>query len=154
MSRSGFRFSSLAFALTLLPICLKAILAQTVTEVYDFDGIAGAQPENVQLIQGQDGQLYGSSAFGGTNGLGAIFKITPAGHATLLHSFNGTDGENPYAGLTLGVDGNFYGTALIGGTAGAGGLFRVTPARAFTPLPKFFVYNTAGGGPSFPPLSS
>src|SRR5258708_5971745 len=152
MSRSGFRFSSLAFALTLLPICLNASLAQTVTEVYDFDGIAGAQPENVQLIQGQDGQLYGSTAFGGTNGVGAIFKITPAGHATLLHSFNGTEGENPYAGLTLGVDGNFYGTALIGGPAGAGVLFRMTPAGAFTVLHNFMDNDTDGGSPSSPPI--
>src|SRR5258708_15928339 len=147
MSRSGFRFSSLAFALTLLPICLNASLAQTVTEVYDFDGIAGAQPENVQLIQGQDGQLYGSTAFGGTNGLGAIFKITPAGHATLLHSFNGTDGENPYAGFTLGFDGNFYGTALIARTAGGGVLFLSDPARAVPVLHNFTVTATVRGTP-------
>src|SRR5258708_2566789 len=152
MSFSGFRFSSFAFTLTLLSIFVRASLGQTVTEIYDFDGIAGSQPENVQLIQGQDGQLYGSAAVGGVNGIGAIFKITPSGHATLLHSFNSTDGTNPYAGLTLGVDGNFYGTTLIGGAADAGVLFRMTPTGGFTVLHNFMNNATDGASQSSPPI--
>jgi uncharacterized repeat protein (TIGR03803 family) len=56
-----------------------------------------------------------------------IFKITPGGTETLLHSFQDTDGAFPYAGLLMDSAGNLYGTTVNGGTANAGTVFKVTP---------------------------
>jgi uncharacterized repeat protein (TIGR03803 family) len=82
----------------------------------------GAQPVS-GLVQGSDGNFYGTTSTGGAHGFGTIFKTTAAGELTTLYSF-GTlsnflghplDGSNPNA-LTIGKDGNFYGTTYNGGT--------------------------------------
>jgi uncharacterized repeat protein (TIGR03803 family) len=63
------------------------------------------------LTRGRDGNLYGVTEFGGSSGMGTIFRITPKVGFTTLHSFTGTtDGGAPLAGLTLGSNGDFYGT--------------------------------------------
>ena len=84
-----------------------------------FDGTNGANPAYGFLVQGFDGELYGTTYGGGANGYGTVFKITPDGRLTTLYSFcshtNCTDGSNPYAGLVQATDGNFYGTTSIGG---------------------------------------
>jgi uncharacterized repeat protein (TIGR03803 family) len=129
--------ASAAFVLILLLLLVGTSLAQTVNVLYNFDGTAGSNPLNITLTQGRDGQLYGTTVYGGTSNLGAIFKVTPSGHATALHSFNGTDGSYVWAGLTLGSDGNFYGTTLQGGTTGYGVLFRITPTGTLTVLHNF-----------------
>ena len=68
------------------------------------------------LVQATDGNFYGTTNDGGANdGYGTIFKITPSGTLTTLHSFDRTDGEDPEAGLVQDTDGNFYGTAYAGG---------------------------------------
>ncbi len=103
----------------------------------------GAVPIGV-LLEGSDRNFYGTTAFGGVNGYGTVFKITPSGVETVLHSFTTavTDGSLPQAGLIDGGDGYFYGTASYGGTYGAGVVFRITPAGQET-----IVYNfTAGAG--------
>jgi uncharacterized repeat protein (TIGR03803 family) len=69
----------------------------------------GAYP-HAGLVQGAGGQLYGTTYGGGTYDYGTVFKITPSGTLTTLHSFESTDGAYPYAGLVQGIDGKFYGT--------------------------------------------
>jgi uncharacterized repeat protein (TIGR03803 family) len=138
---------SLVAPLSLVSTCL----AQTVKVLYNFDGTIGSNPANISLTQGQDGQLYGTTVFGGTFGLGAIFKITPAGHVTALHSFNRADGSYPGIGLTLGVDGNFYGAAQQGGTADYGVLFKMTPTGSLTILHNFSNNGSDGIFPVSPP---
>ena len=89
----------------------------TFKTLYNFDGTHGCQPL-APLVLGNDGNFYGTTLVltGGTNpNLGAIFKITPAGAITLLHSFDGTHGAAPYAPLMQASDGNFYGTTVNGG---------------------------------------
>jgi uncharacterized repeat protein (TIGR03803 family) len=86
------------------------------------------------LIQGTDGNLYGTSFMGGTNNAGTIYKVTMAGAETVLYSFAGssTDGASPSTGgLTLGTDGYLYGLAGLisafgtnGGTYNQGTFFR------------------------------
>ena len=56
---------------------------------------------------------------------------------TVLHSFNGSDGTGPDAGLIQGSDGNFSGTTILGGATGGGTLFRLTAAGALTVLHNF-----------------
>ena len=88
------------------------------------------------LVQGRDGNFYGTTSEGGVNGLqyGTVFKVTPSGALTTLYSFcpqsGCPDGENPNAGVVQGSDGDFYGTTVSGGAYGsnAGTVFRMTPS--------------------------
>lgn len=93
------------------------------------------------VVQATDGNFYGTAEFGGTNGAGTVFKITPAGGFSILYGFCATtpcnDGSNPAAGLIQARDGNFYGTTRSGGTNGEGVIFSVTPAGAYTNLYSF-----------------
>ncbi len=96
------------------------------------------------LIQGTDGNFYGTTASGGTSsncdlGCGTVFQITPAGALTTLYSFSGPDGAEPFAGsLIYGTDGNFYGTTASGGANGNyGTIFNITPSGTLTTLYSF-----------------
>src|SRR5215469_7173422 len=88
---------------------VKASPAQTFTTLVNFNGSDGAGPYFMSLVQGADGNLYGTTVLGGANNLGTAFRMTPEGTLTTLHNFDQTEGS-PDAGLLLGVDGNFYGT--------------------------------------------
>ncbi|MBZ5574410.1 MAG: hypothetical protein LAO09_21345 [Acidobacteriia bacterium] len=101
--------------------------AQQFKTLVTFDESNGSTPYFTSLIQGSDGDLYGTTALGGINRHGTVFKITTDGTLTVLYSFTGgTDGDGPYAGLLLGSDGNFYGTTVGGGTYRYGTIFRIT----------------------------
>lgn len=80
------------------------------------------------LVQGSDGNFYGTAIQGGTNNLGVVFRLTPNGAITLLHSFAGSgDGAFPYGGLVQASDGNFYGTtSQATGSSGCGTIFRIS----------------------------
>ncbi|NUO02337.1 MAG: T9SS type A sorting domain-containing protein, partial [Saprospiraceae bacterium] len=72
---------------------------------------------HASLVSGEDGFLYGTSVEGGSLGRGTIFRVQPDGSGfQILHHFDGINGENPYAGLTLGDDGLLYGTTRSGGS--------------------------------------
>jgi uncharacterized repeat protein (TIGR03803 family) len=123
-------------------------LAQTFEILGNFDLATGTHPIGL-LVQGLDGNFYGATTIGGDlkcqptfGGCGAVFKVSPEGKIANLHSFTGSDGEFPEAGLVLGTDGNFYGTTMQGGanTACAGGcgtIFKITPAGKLTTLHSF-----------------
>jgi uncharacterized repeat protein (TIGR03803 family) len=100
------------------------------------------------LAEGGDGNFYGTTKYGGAAGCeppfgcGTVFKITPAGTLTTLHSFDGNDGANPSAVLVQASDGNFYGTTESGGAGyygGDGTVFRITPKGKLTTLYSFCV---------------
>jgi uncharacterized repeat protein (TIGR03803 family) len=80
------------------------------------------------LIRDEQGNLYGTTAWGGRSDVGTAFKVRPGGLETVLHSFiAGSDGSNPNGSLVLDSKGNLYGTALYGGAFGEGVLFEVIP---------------------------
>jgi uncharacterized repeat protein (TIGR03803 family) len=117
--------------------------AQSFRTLLNFDGTHGANPY-ATLVQGPDGNLYGTTEFGGPIEAGTVFKITPSGTLTTLYTFpNFSDGCNPVAGLVLGSDGNFYGTtSTCGATSsgcafGCGTTFKITPAGVLTTLHTF-----------------
>jgi uncharacterized repeat protein (TIGR03803 family) len=118
---------------------------RALTSLYSFtDGNDGAQPY-AGLVQGSDGNFYGTTSSAGTNGLGTVFKINTNGALTTLHSFNGTnDGGGPKAGLVQGSDGNFYGTTYGGGTNGYGTVFKISTNGALTTLYSFNDTNDGG----------
>jgi len=76
ITKFAFRFV-LTYALAALPL-----FAQTFTTIHNFDGTDAQSP--TWLVQGPDGNLYGSSVQGGSEGQGAIFKMTPAGALTTI----------------------------------------------------------------------
>ena len=88
--------------------------------LHSFSGSDGAEPfGNFGLVQGSDGNFYGTTYSGGTGGVGTVFKITSGGSLTTLYSFSGSDGAYPQAGLVQGSDGNFYGTTSGFGASGS-----------------------------------
>jgi uncharacterized repeat protein (TIGR03803 family) len=122
----------------------------TFNTLYSFDRLHGAEPL-APLVQGTDGLFYGVTFDGGNStNYGTVFKISSAGHVTVLYNFkNDAHGADPVGGLTQGLDGNFYGTTERGGgtptpcTRGDGGcgtVFKITPSGALTTL-----YHFAGG---------
>lgn len=119
------------------------------TLLYAFNGGPADASESVAaLIQGTDGNFYGTSEMGGTFGAGTVFKITPSGAETVLYSFtNGSDAGQPVSALVQGKDGNFYGTAM--GSLSSGTVFKITPAGAETTL-----YAFTGGADGGHPQSS
>src|SRR3989475_13078242 len=72
--------------------------AQTLTTLYSFTGSDGARPY-AGLIADASGNLYGTTNYGGANGYGTEFKVTPTGTETVLYSFTGGGGASPAAGL-------------------------------------------------------
>ena len=123
------------------------------TSLYSFtDGNDGGYPFG-SLVEGADGNFYGTTSEGGWNNAGTVFKITTNGVLTTLYSFSGgDDGYFPIAGLVQGSDGDFYGTTCFGGTYGTGvagdGLgygtvFRITTNGTLTTLASFNGTNGA-----------
>ncbi len=136
--------------------CAAALVqAQTVSTIYNFsgNGISGANPWYVTLVQGTNGNLYGTTYNGGAFSSGTVFNVTTSGSQKLIHSFTGTsaDGAYPTGGLTLGTDGNFYGTTQQGGTQSQGTVFKITPTGTITILHNFNAF-VDGAFPWFPPI--
>jgi uncharacterized repeat protein (TIGR03803 family) len=110
------------------------------TVLYNFcsqSGCADGSDPSAALVQGSDGNFYGTTLHGGTSNAGIVFKITPSGALTVLHNFDSNDGSGPTAQLIQGADGNFYGTTYVGGASGAGVIFGMTPAGSYTLLHSF-----------------
>jgi len=140
--KSIVRATTLASAAVLCAASLAP--AQTVNTIYSFAGnsTSGATPWYVTLVQGTNGNLYGTTYNGGKGLFGTIFNVTTSGSQKIIYSFAGTtgtthDGANPTGGLTLSTDGNFYGTTQQGGTYSMGTAFKVTPTGALTILHNF-----------------
>jgi uncharacterized repeat protein (TIGR03803 family) len=150
--RSFFTAAVLASAAVL---CAGALAeAQTVATIYNFadNGTSGATPWYVTLVQGTNGNLYGTTYNGGKDAVGTIFNVTTSGSQKIIYSFKtGTDGANPTGGLTLGTDGNFYGTTQQGGSKSMGTVFKVTPNGAFLILHNFNSFID-GAFPWGPPI--
>ena len=139
----------------------RITLGGALTTLYSFCAQAnctdGQQPY-AGLVRGSDGNFYGTTLEGGANTgcslgsgtCGTVFKITPGGALTTLHSFCAqsgcTDGGNPYAGLVQATDGNFYGTTFGRGVNGYGTVFKITPAGALTSLYSFCSQTNCADG--------
>ena len=118
-----------------------------VTALASLNYTIGAHPY-AGLTLGPDGNFYSATVYGGLptgdfpSGYGTIFRITTNGTLTTLAEFANTNGETPFATLTLGPDGNLYGTTSQG--IGSGGtVFRITTNGALTTLATFDFTNGA-----------
>jgi uncharacterized repeat protein (TIGR03803 family) len=95
------------------------------------------------LIQSAGGSFYGTASQGGSGscdgGCGTIFRMTPAGRLTVLHNFNGSDGNYPQGVLVQAADASFYGTTTKGGNlaCNCGTIFHILSNGTFTSLYSF-----------------
>jgi uncharacterized repeat protein (TIGR03803 family) len=134
-----------------LLMCAAAVIAspaQAPDTLVNFSGPNGGEPANMSMIQGTDGNLWGTTLEGGNTynpgvnqGEGIVFKMSPSGALTTVYNFCSkatcTDGSYPYSPLVQGTDGNFYGTTAGGGAYGGGSIFKLTPQGVLTTLYSF-----------------
>lgn len=125
--------------------------AQTLTTLHFFDGTDGfLNLSGASLIQGPNGDLYGTASAGGSHNGGTVFRITTTGSFKTLYNFcsqtSCTDGSTPVAGLILASNGDFYGTTEWGGTYGQGTVFKITPAGALSTLYSFCAVSSTAPG--------
>jgi uncharacterized repeat protein (TIGR03803 family) len=137
-TQSGGGANNIGTVFKITPMGMLTTLYSFCSQMHCADG---SYPD-AGLVQGTDGNFYGTTSSGGANGYGTVFKITPMGALTTLHSFctltNCADGFMPIAGLLQGADGNFYGTTYEGGnSASAGTLFKITSTGTLTTLYDF-----------------
>jgi uncharacterized repeat protein (TIGR03803 family) len=98
--------------------------AQQAMQLLHYFGQDGISP-HVPLFQANDGNFY-STSLGNGNTPASIFKMTPDGVVTVLHSFSAAgDGASPVGTLTQGLDGNLYGTTSAGGAFGKGTAYKI-----------------------------
>jgi len=119
----------------------KMTRAGSLSNLASFNNTNGANPRGV-LLQGADGNFYGTTESGGTIGFGSIFKMTPGGTITTLFSFDPVaGGDLPVAGLILGADGLLYGTTQSGGAKAVGTIYSLN-----VPMAPVFRSVTLSGG--------
>lgn len=122
----GANYGGTVFALT------KVNGVWTETILHSFGGNGDGWLPNSGVILGSDGNLYGTTEYGGSAGAGTVYELAHSGSGwteTILHSFNGTsDGSAPLGGLMQDSVGNFYGTTAGAGSGFAGTLYELTPS--------------------------
>jgi uncharacterized repeat protein (TIGR03803 family) len=97
------------------------------------------------LFAGSDGNFWGATNIGGTDNLGTLFSVSPAGALTTLHWYSGPDGSTPCPPIQ-GTDGSYYGVTTAGGLYGFGTIFRMTAAGVYSVLHSF--NGSDGSAPS------
>jgi uncharacterized repeat protein (TIGR03803 family) len=114
----------------------------TETVLYSFAGGNDGEYPYAGVIEDKARNLYGMTPNGGADGFGIVFKLSPHGKETVLHTFTGgSDGGYPFAGLIEDDAGNLYGTTETGGNGcDCGVVFKLTPGGTETVL-----YAFAGG---------
>jgi uncharacterized repeat protein (TIGR03803 family) len=129
--------------------------SSTLTVLHSFTGGSGGGVPVATVILDSSGNVYGTTEFGGgtgtlcsSSGCGVVFEIVKSGGSyNLLHSFAGTDGAQPTAGLALDGAGNLYGTTFAGGTSGAGVVFTLQVSGAGYGVLYSFTGGSDGGNP-------
>lgn len=145
---SSFRLAGFEFRIA-CALCLSLVTsvfapAQTFTNLVSFNTHNGDFPEFV--IQGPDGNVWGTTVGFNPPDCGTIYKMTPIGRLKVVYAFDCTSGKEP-SGLTLGTDGNFYGTTFEGGSGSGGTVFKLTPSGTLTFLYNFPPDGENGSGP-------
>jgi uncharacterized repeat protein (TIGR03803 family) len=101
----------------------------TETVLYSFQGGSdGANPQYGDLTFDQAGNIYGTTPYGGSGNSGVVYELSPTNGSwteTILHTFDGSDGYEPYAGVIFDSAGNLYGTGS-GGGVGNGNVYKLT----------------------------
>lgn len=151
----------------------RMALDGTFAVIHEFTVLDGGVPQ-AGLIRATDGNFYGTTTIGGGGpgcggiGCGTVYRVTPAGDLTIIHTFaGGAAGDRPQASVVQARDGNLYGTTQLGGALNGGTIFRVSLDGAFLQLHGFgsltegfdpheliegfdgYFYGTTNEGPGF-----
>ncbi|MBA3913226.1 MAG: hypothetical protein H0X25_05100 [Acidobacteriales bacterium] len=105
--------------------------------IYKFHSPPDGEDPYGGVVVGGSGNIYGTTQLGGAQGYGTVFKVTPSGHETTIHSFTQLDGDCPAGDLAGDKEGNIYGTTILGGTNSSGVVFKVGPGGIYTVLYNF-----------------
>jgi uncharacterized repeat protein (TIGR03803 family) len=138
---SGIRLG--AAALTFVVLGLGAATPQsrqTLTVLHSFTRGSDGENPYAGLVRDGEGNLYGTTLYGGSYGYGTVFKVDENGTEKVLHSFAGgtSDGSNPYAGVISDTDGDvLFGTTAGGVSSGRGTVFKVDTSGKETVLHVF-----------------
>ena len=132
-----------AGAILSLAVMPRGDAAITLTTLYQTDP-TGYVTFSAGLIQGTDGNFYGTTS-------NTVFRLTPEGEVTTLHTFGDADGS-PAGALLQASDGNFYGATSFYSqyTRSGGMIFKITPDGVFTTLHAFTIDPDLGMGPNGP----
>ena len=114
----------------------KVTSAGALTTLVNFTGANGRYP-TAALVQGPDGDFYGTTPYGGDTNNGIAFKMTSAGGLAILKQFDEANGKYPSGKLFQNDDGYFYGTNSAGGSGEHGTAFKMTPSGTVTTLVNF-----------------
>lgn len=146
MNALGAKRFATGFLLSLtVAIFATVTKGQSLEVLHSFHNFDGAAPR-AELVQGTDGNFYGSTIAGADYNYGTMFRITPNGALTTLVTFNGTNGRAPWSGLLQVSNGNFYGSTLYGGYNTLGNIFQMTSNGSLTMLASF-TFNPSGSSP-------
>jgi uncharacterized repeat protein (TIGR03803 family) len=123
----------------------------TETTLYNFaGGTDGANPPAGVSLDAA-GNLYGTSSFGGANGVGAIYKLTHSGSGwteSILYNFQGaSDGDFPVGGVIVDQAGNLYGGTFDGGDNGGGVVYELSPSGGSWTFTTLHSFSGSFGGP-------
>ena len=122
----------------------------TTLAIFDADGTNGVNPQSPPTV-GLDGNLYGTTSYGGAIGLGTIFRIATNGTFSTIFSFQQTNGSTPSDALVASTNGELYGTTYSGGASDIGTLFKITTGGELT---KLYDFNNSVSGPGNHPSGS
>jgi uncharacterized repeat protein (TIGR03803 family) len=119
--------------------------------IYSFTGGSDAVNPAAAVTLDAEGNLYGTSSFGGAYGDGAVYKLSPSGSRwkeTVLYSFRDlNDGQNPVGGLVLDKAGNLYGGTFDGGANGGGTVYELSPSGGKWKPSILYSFSGGYGGP-------
>ena len=126
------------------------------TTLYNFTLNYSAYVNPQGVVFDTEGNLYGVTLYDGEYGLGTIYKLTPTQgfwNKTVLHTFTGgSDGGNPYGGITIDSAGNLYGPSYAGGTYGYGTIYKFVPSGSGGIFSVMYTFRGGNDGknPAFP----
>ena len=139
-------FRCLGSFLLLSVLEANAARAQTVTIIANLTNATGTSPDYAALVQGIDGNFYGTAQDNGPLGSGgSVFKVTPEGTVMAITGFETQNSSTPAGGLLEDQEGNFFGTLSQSGSTAKmeGAVFKITPSGTLTYLLTFNNNNGA-----------
>jgi uncharacterized repeat protein (TIGR03803 family) len=117
------------------------------TVIHKFSGSPDGNTTEALLVKDSVGNLYGTTLWGGTSGIGTVFEVDAAGKEMILHNFTGSpDGEFPYTGVIRDAAGSLYGVTDAGGEYCCGTVYKIDTASNETVLYSF-TGGSDGDGP-------
>ena len=119
--------------------------------IYSFTGGSDGTNPAAGVTLDSHGNLYGTTSFGGANGVGVVYELSPSGSnwtETVLYSFQGqSDGQNPVGGVILDQEGNLYGGTFDGGVNGGGTVYELSPSGGGWTMTILYSFAGGYGGP-------